>query len=814
MFKTKTPQNIESLSLSEVVKLIPANLDTDLPKPINRMSVIKIIFKILGYDLSPDLAYALCSEPTAQLILATAGGGKTTAAQIKAILQKIYRKSKRNPNKKISGDKILCLVYNKHNVEPMKLTHKKLINRLRTSNISDLHIDDEIYAATMHSFCDQIRKEHVAKLQYVGFHLQKDNEALAVMRTVKTKILAKHKLRCNPKEEDLLLLYNYAKESMLAVSELEETDKFQDIKLGVEVLEDIFMYYDKLKRAKKRYDYVDMLTKVYDLLKNDNEVLKSTQRYFEYVIADEVQDFTPIMMSILQLLVSNGTPLMCIGDEDQSIYSFRGADIYNTLDFSSKYDGGEVFSLIRNRRCRAAILNIAKGVIEENKIRYDKQIVGLKDGGNVEFIPFTSVEGEHLKLISMIKQLNFDEMDNSVICYRDRNSSIMLTEMLAEEDIPFHVISGYGAYSHILYKDMIEVLNALESPFDKNLSISLYKVLPVKKEKMFSVLGYDPTIRRFKDDNKQHFISYDYGEAMQIKGFAECMNKLSEFSVKIQSEPLDSFFPELFAMLKKYHWNFLRSTRDNFSIYDDYVEMRIDKTFNQHKTYKAVFDELSSKMEICRRNDKIHNGIAISTFHGLKGLEYDRCYLIDLDNEKFPNFSFIEARPYSENVKTYLKEGETRLFYVALTRAKDNLFLFYNEDNPSRYLIPYVKSNKFNITTEIAAEDIAENEIVENNVKEDIVAEGSAGDLDLLDLFSDDVNAEESKFQVKNDPEDSDDLLDLFIETDELPKSASETKANPVKEIQHLDIDNLVTSSRSSYINNLIANIGGKGNGK
>lgn len=849
MLKTKTPDNINEMTINEVTRLVPNDGNPLVPAPANRMKVIRIIFQILGYDLSPDLAFALCAEPLAQLIIATAGGGKTTGAQINAILQKIWRKSSKNPAKKITGDKILCLVYNKHNVKPMEDKHKALVNRLRMSNISDLNIDDTINAATMHSFCDQIRKENVALMGLIGFHLQKDTEAEALMRIVSKKVQNKHKNTSNVSETDLLALYNYAHESMLEVAQLEETDKFQDVKLPADIVEDIFIYYDKLKRAKRRYDYVDLLTKVYVLLRDNAEALKKTQRYFEYIIADEIQDFTPIMMSILQLFVSDGTPLMCIGDEDQGIYNFRGADIYNTLDFEQKFSGGEVYSLTRNRRCATEILDLAKGVISENKIRYHKLITGVRTGGRVDKIPYTSIEGEHLKLVSLLKKLEEEQLRNSVICYRDRNSSVMITELLAEEGIPFHVISGYGAYSHILYRDLISIFNALEAPFDKALSISLYKVLPIKKDKIFSVFGWDPAARRFKTDTKQHFASYDYGDAMGIHGFPQAIAALKQLSDDIQAGTMDRIFPIVFNMLKKYHWNLLRRDRESVAIYDDFIEMRVDKIFNQHKPYSIVYQQLVTKMNRCNRNEKHGDGIAISTFHSLKGLEFDRSYIIDLDNDKFPNFNIIDNRPYSDKTKNSLKECETRLFYVAVTRARDELFLFYKEDNPSRYLYPYVKVNK--AENKLPRLNMSQDEIISQLHLEEheqetekvtaemhvpaeqtsISAPASSENTEvLLELLEDDLDEVETVPVYTEHTAITEDLIDLLEEDNDdeaedtliaeqqgdnrsIDNGTVNVKAESGNVLQQMDIDAIPLSSaankKSGYINNLITTLGG-----
>ena len=164
MFVSETPENIEDIAVDQVYKLVHDNPDLGLPSPKNRLKVIRVLFEVLNFDLSSDLALVLCTEPKALLVLATAGGGKTTAAQIKAICIKLWGKSK-STGKPIKGDKILSLVYNKHNVLPMQNKHAALVNRLKISGIKGLDIDSTINASTMHSFCDQIRSEFDSKMQ-------------------------------------------------------------------------------------------------------------------------------------------------------------------------------------------------------------------------------------------------------------------------------------------------------------------------------------------------------------------------------------------------------------------------------------------------------------------------------------------------------------------------------------------------------------------------------------------------------------------------------------------------------------------------
>lgn len=699
LFKTETPPDIDKYSVDEVYKLIQDPEGSNLPKPIKRLKIIQILFEILGYDLSPDLALALASEPNAQLIIATAGGGKTTGSQIKVVLEKLWRQSKRGG--KLSGDKVLSLVYNRHNVTQMKEKHAAIVSRIALSGIKGFDVDPNINAATMHSFCDQIRTMFVAKIGMLNYKLLDNNEAIKLMDTVKVSILNKFSIRgSNARAEDLITLYNYYRESMIPVEKIDGLDQSVDVPLDTEVVIEIFKLYNTMKKMKKKYDFSDMLNSVYEYLKNNPDDLKQVQKYFDYIVADEVQDFTPIMMSLLQLFVSDGTPLLCIGDEDQGIYNFRGADIYNTLDFESKFNDGKVYSLSQNRRCAANILELAKKVISENDLRFDKQLLGIRPGGLVQYVSYNTVAGENIQVLDQLKKMSTDELYETIVCYREKNSSIMLAELLENEGVPFNVLSGFTPFSHPLFRDVIAVMDALESPLDRKCMLNLYKVLPITREQMQYAAGYNPKTKKFDDVEQMPFWRLDYGSAYNRAGFGDCMELLKTISIGISKILMKNYFNTLLSMICKYHWNFIRKSRENLEVYDDYIESKVKTIFDVDYLYKEVYNRFSQRKDICRRNQEGRVGVTLSTFHSLKGLEYKNVIIMDMDDSIFPKFSMLENRDYTEMQKKALKECETRLYYVAVTRAKDNLYIYYNQDNPSRYVALYKDDSKSTVSTD------------------------------------------------------------------------------------------------------------------
>lgn len=740
MFISDTPMGINDMQIDDVLNVFDDVKNDALPSKRVRLNYIKMLYDVLGYDLSPDVALASWVEAPATLVISTAGGGKTTWSQIQAIAQKLLRKSKSNPNKKITGDKILCLVYNNHNVQDMKNKHAQMVNKLMAAGIEGLNIDTEINASTMHSFCDFCRKLFVAKLGLVGFSLL--SEEVDADRLMQRAIKVAGKLTGYQDADKISAhkvcsLYTLSKETLSKIEDMHNTEEYRDLGLDDDFLNLLFERYEIIKKSSRKYEFVDMLYRIYDLLSHDEDSLRTVQSYFDYIIADEVQDFTPLMWEILRLLVSDGTPLTCIGDEDQNIYSFRGASIDDVLKFRERFPGGKVFTLSENRRCRATILNEAKRVINGNTLRFNKEIYGNKSGGDIRLVPYATIEGEAENVVREIKKMDVDEQNKTVICYKNSASSLLISERLAEEDIPVKCIRAYKPYSHELYVHLLGVFNALEMPFDRRAYLCLWKVLPCKKAEFFEALGYNPETNSFKAGNdKVHFAKINYGKLLNYRGFADAMQTLYVLSENIDHAPMNQIFPVVYKMLCLYFWNYKRSINENDEI-DSLFERRVDKIFNVDKRYKEVFTNIQRVRGLSRDPSKTASGVALSTFHSLKGLEFNNVYAIDMDNNEFPNFPLIEYKGYPAEIEKGLKEAETRLWYVAITRAKNNLIIYYNEDNPSKYVLDYWDS-------------MSQHQEVQNNREEDF----------LLD-------------EVEEQYDDFDDVL-TFDDDDDVVKTSSE----------------------------------------
>ena len=222
-------------------------------------------------------------------------------------------------------------------------------------------------------------------------------------------------------------------------------------------------------------------------------------------------------------------------------------------------------------------------------------------------------------------------------------------------------------------------------PGDSLCLLNLYKVLPIKKAENYKLLDYDPRTFSFGPKYQRNiFQKIDYGKFYSYNNFATVMQDLSNISDNIETAPMKSYFKRLFYYVKSYFWEFKKKINNN--PIDDLFETFIYELFNSDLTYPEFLEEISRRKELLKRYAEMQTGLAVSTLHGLKGLEFDNVIIINMDDDLFPNFSLIDSKEYPKKTNLSLKEAERRLFYVAITRARDNLTIYYNEENPSIFM--------------------------------------------------------------------------------------------------------------------------------
>lgn len=697
----------------EILGLVTEDLQNVPYSKATRLTLLKQMYSVLGYNLDSDSMLAILDESNVKLLIACAGAGKTTTIINNSVLEKMTRNSRIVPGQKINGFNMLCLVYNKANRQDVKRKHAQTVATLKNRCKGLDFLDLDFNTHTFHSFClEWINPKSGPYAEACGLMgctlLSSDYEQQQQMVAAITTVHRRTHASWDPEMVNasaLLNLYNYLRENMLEVEDAVENDKFIDIGLDCTSVKQILNFYDDLKLQLRYFDYSDVLIKFYELLKNNEEAAKRIRAQYEFILADEVQDVTPLLMRILRE-ISYGNTLICVGDDDQCIYSFRGASNKNLLDFGELFPEHKAFMLNTNRRCPSNITALASEVLTLNSDRFPKQLKSCKPEGGVEFRSYSDTIGQYMSVAQKLKGMSQEELQSTVVCYRNRSSSALLVDILAmqEKEIPFHVISGYQPFSYKLYDAVLSVLKALAEPTSKVLLLNLFKALPIKRAEWFEILGYHPKTNSFDVPVIRDLDDLDLGRFQSYQTFVNVWNSLKAIAKNVNNLTMDKYFDNVLEYIYAYYWNFVRDSYGYDLALDAAFKQQISSYFSKPFILARFLTDFELLKNSLQRARQLHKGVAFSTFHALKGLEFDHVILIDLKEEIFPNLSGIQSRGYDSETQKMLLECETRLMYVALTRAKKSEMIYYSKQDPSIYVSHLLSTN---ITTSIA-EDHAE----------------------------------------------------------------------------------------------------------
>ena len=701
-FKLDTPSNIAEMSEEEIIALCDSFGTHKSPKV--RAKIVKLIYKdILRFDLSKDLFYVLVDSAKETLVLAPAGGGKTTTMGVNAALVKAYGYSKFTNSGRVPGDRILSLVYTKDNVKDVIDRHTSVVSKLNALEIESLTLDYNLNCSTIHSFCYKwVVKEpnYSSFLGISGFQLFDEVSQMSSIESLASKICEKRQVEL-PKQfkaSSFLSLYNYMAETYAELIDLENSNMFLDLGLPMEIVSELIMRYEKRKSLIRKLDQTDLLTNFIKLMDTNPEARKRIQEYYDYIIADEVQDFTPMLKDILRSIIGEHTRLSCIGDDDQAIYGFRGADYKNALNFKDIFPNAKILSLSTNRRCPSNILSMANSVIRLNKNRYDKVMTGIKGPGKISFNGYNDRIGQYMSIVSLLKNMNDKELSNTIVSSRENLFSLPLSILMYQANLDFYTSKGYGPFDYGLFNAITKVMSAVTSGGSKRSLINLYRVMPISRKEMCQALNYDPEKDEFLDGKSYvdiDKIQFDKSRLNNPK-FVTIYKNIIYLARNVENLECRQYMPGLINMIKKYYWNFISQNSKMPVEIAEFCEDFYGQLFNTSKTYKEKLAEVLQFKDRISKNLSKKTGVMLSAFHSMKGLEADNIILCDLAESIFPNFSGIDFRPYDAQTKQELKEEETRLCYVALTRSKQNLWLFYSKHDPSYYISFLMDSSKEN----------------------------------------------------------------------------------------------------------------------
>lgn len=531
---------------------------------------------------------------------------------------------------------------------------------------------DQVWVATFHATCMRILRRHIDRLGYdSNFTIYDTDDQKSVIKQVCKRLNIDTKMY---KERTLLSEISSAKDELVDVREF-EVKSVGDYKKSV--IAKVYREYQETLKKSNALDFDDIIVKTVELFKSCPEVLYIYQERFKYIMVDEYQDTNTAQFELIRLLADGYRNLCVVGDDDQSIYKFRGANIRNILDYEKVYPDAKVIKLEQNYRSTQNILDAANAVIRNNRGRKEKALWTEKGAGSrVHFRQFDNAyeEAEYIAddIADKVKNDGIAYADCAVL-YRTNAQSRLLEERMVVEGIPYHVVGGVNFYARQEIRDILAYLKTIDNGRDE---VALRRIINVPKRSIGAA-----SLEKVADYAQMKDITlFDaLCEADQIKGLGRAETKIRGFVnlIEVLRSGLSSYtLPDLIkSLLERIDYAEYLRDQDEESAEDRLGN--VDELITKAAAYEETHDEpsLSEFLEeimLVADIDNVENGdnrVLLMTLHSAKGLEFPVVYLAGMEDGLFPSFMTIASDDPLEI------EEERRLAYVGITRAKEDLTL-------------------------------------------------------------------------------------------------------------------------------------------
>ena len=599
---------------------------------------------------------ACCHTDGPLLILAGAGSGKT-----RVITHRI-------------AYLIDELSVNPYNILAITFTNKAAKEmRERVDNLVGFG-SESIWVSTFHSMCVRILRKHIDKIGGTkDFTIYDTDEQKVVIKEVLKYLTLDPKLY---PERAMLAAISKAKEEYMSPDDYEKAHatSFRDQQIAK-----VYREYQKRLKRNNALDFDDLIYQTIFLFETNPDALAEYQERFKYIMVDEYQDTNHTQFILVKQLAAKYRNLCVVGDDDQSIYKFRGANIYNILNFESEYPDAKVVKLEQNYRSTANILNAANGVIANNEGRKDKTLwTNQEDGEKVKFTKYDSDIDEAKGIAASIRGYNRQGIsyDDMAILYRTNAQSRVIEEQLIYENIPYKVYGGQNFYARKEIKDIVCYLKILVNPSDDN---SLKRIINVPKRG----IG-DASVAKIQEFALANDISlYDAMlDIEEVPGMSRAVDKISKFTELIECFKAmlaeESYPSEIFdAIIEKtgYIEELNQEGTDEAKARIENIHELKSKVTNYEET--AEFPNLTELLEEialvadvdAEEGEEAASKITLMTLHSSKGLEFPYVYIGGMEDGLFP------SRMSMDSDDPDALEEERRLCYVGITRAMKRLFL-------------------------------------------------------------------------------------------------------------------------------------------
>lgn len=612
--------------------------------------------------LNPEQEKAVKHNKGPLLILAGAGSGKTRVLTHRiAYLMDKYGVNPWN---------ILALTFTNKAAKEM---------RERVDSIVGYGAEN-IWVSTFHSTCVRILRRYIEAIGYDrSFTIYDSDDQKTLMKDICKYLNIDTKYT---KERTLLSVISSAKDELITPEEF--TRKSQG-DFNQERYAKVYTEYQKRLKANNALDFDDLICKTIELFETNEEILQYYQNRFKYIMVDEYQDTNSAQFRLISLMASTINEygetehnLCVVGDDDQSIYKFRGANIYNILNFEKEYPNTKVIKLEQNYRSTQNILNAANEVIRHNMERKEKALwTDNEDGDLITFTQFNTEyeEADHIvdDIYSGITNSNYSYQDFAIL-YRTNAQSRIFEEKLVRKNIPYKIIGAVNFYARREIKDLLAYLKTIDNGFD---DIAVKRIINVPRRGI-GLTTIDRVTQYAMDQDMSFYNALRH--AGNIPGIGRSLSKIDSFVSMIEilkgklKEPdytLENLIGEIIEATGYVAELEAEETIEAASRIEN-IEELINKIISfeanaeEEPTLGDFLEEVALVADIDNLEDST-NVVVLMTLHSAKGLEFPYVYLCGMEDGIFPSYMTITSDDPTEI------EEERRLCYVGITRAKEKL---------------------------------------------------------------------------------------------------------------------------------------------
>ena len=588
------------------------------------------------------------------LILAGAGSGKTRVLT--------HRIAYLIEERGIFPGNILAITFTNKAANEMKERIEKLLN----GNV------DDIWMGTFHSVCVRILRHDIDKIGYErGFSIyDRDDQVTLIKECINEMNLDRDYYR----ESSIIGRISDLKDKMIP-PDTYINENYSN--LHARNVGELYALYQKKLKKNNALDFDDLIIKTIELFRTSPEVLDYYQRKFQYIFVDEFQDTNKSQYELIRMLTGKYKNICVVGDPDQSIYGWRGADITNILNFEKDYKDTTTILLEQNYRSTKNILNVANNIIKNNMGRKEKVLWTENEEGNQVVVERLLDEKEEAEFVANRIEELIEEgysLNDMAILYRTNAQSRPFEDSLRRRNINYRLVGGVKFYDRKEIKDIIAYLRVIQNPAD---DISLKRIINVPKRGIGkSTLDKIENMAIEKDENMYNILR----EIEHVEGISsKVKNSISKFTDMIdklmavkQVMNIDEFIEHVvykigyIEELEKEGTIEAQSRLENIK---EFISVAVDFVVNNPEGTLEDFLASISLLSDVDKTEDIENSVTMLTVHSAKGLEFPVVFLVGMEEGLFPISRALENELELEE--------ERRLCYVAVTRAEELLYITY-----------------------------------------------------------------------------------------------------------------------------------------